>query len=248
MRTFVLLTLAASAALVPAAASAQAGPQPGVTWRQGSWHRIQRGHAIPPYWFGPQFHINNWRGYGFADPGDGRWVRYYDDAYLIDRGGRVLDTREGLDWDQYGERWEMRDGIPAYYGRNEYQPGDEDYAWAAQQPGGLGGESYAGGYGPYRGGGGYYTQPMIIDTIVTGNSVRTLINGELVDEVLLSGAAVASTAAPVRRPPRPSAMPPRPLPRRAAPPAPPVETVAPVAPPPPAAPPPRPVEPQTPGI
>ena len=34
--------------------------------------------------------INNWQIYGFADPGpDRRWVRYYDDAYLIDRDGRV---------------------------------------------------------------------------------------------------------------------------------------------------------------
>lgn len=96
--------------------------------------RLQRGFFVHPFWFGPQFHINNWQAYGFANPGeDRRWVRYYDDAYLIDRGGRVVDAREGLDWDQYGERWETEDGIPSYYGRNEFQPGDEDYAYVEEQ-------------------------------------------------------------------------------------------------------------------
>ena len=86
-------------------------------------HRLQRGFVIPPFWFGPQFHINNWQVYGFADPGaDGRWVRYYDDAYLIDRDGRVRDNRYGMDWDRYGEEWEVEDGIPAYRGRRDYRP------------------------------------------------------------------------------------------------------------------------------
>jgi hypothetical protein len=101
---------------------------------QGFPRRLTRGAFIHPFWFGPQFFISNWQGYGFADPGpDRRWVRYYDDAYLIDRGGRVVDAREGLDWDQYGERWETSDGVPSYYGRNEFQPGDEDYAWVEEQ-------------------------------------------------------------------------------------------------------------------
>lgn len=107
---------------------------------QGFPRRLVRGGFVHPFWFGPQFYIQNWQGYGFANPGaDQRWVRYYDDAYLIDRGGRVVDAREGLDWDQYGERWETRDGIPSYYGRNEFQPGDEDYAWVERQ----GAERYA---------------------------------------------------------------------------------------------------------
>ncbi len=107
---------------------------------RGFPHRLRRGGFIHPFWFGPQFYIQNWQGYGFADPGeDQRWVRYYDDAYLVDRGGRVVDSREGLDWDQYGERWETADGIPSYYGRNEYQPGAEDYAYVEEQ----GGERHA---------------------------------------------------------------------------------------------------------
>jgi hypothetical protein len=103
--------------------------------------RLTRGAFIHPFWFGPQFFIQNWQGYGFVDPGpDRRWVRYYDDAYLIDQGGRVVDMREGLDWDQYGERWEVEDGIPSYYGRNQYQPDDEDYAYVDRRRG----DAYAG--------------------------------------------------------------------------------------------------------
>ncbi len=98
--------------------------------------RLNRGFFIHPFWFGPQFHINNWQSYGFTAPGeDQRWVRYYDDAYLVDRGGRVVDTRYGLDWDEYGERWEEQDGIPAYYGSREWQPTDEDYAWVDEHGG-----------------------------------------------------------------------------------------------------------------
>lgn len=98
--------------------------------------RVHRGFNIHPYWFGQQFHINNWQNYGFYQPGpDQRWVRYYDDAYLVDRGGRVVDERYGLDWDEYGERWSEEDGVPSYYGSRDYRPGEEDYAWAEEHRG-----------------------------------------------------------------------------------------------------------------
>lgn len=168
MRTLSLLTLAAGAALVPAAALAQPAPRAGVHVQgpnvqmrhpgvrpgpgfrpgrhfrpgpgfrpgHGFQRRLHRGFVVPHFFFGPQFHVQNWQLYGFAQPGaDQRWVRYYDDAYLIDRGGRIVDTREGLDWDQYGERWEVEDGLPSYYGRNEYHPGEGDYAWAEEHRG-----------------------------------------------------------------------------------------------------------------
>lgn len=113
----------------------------------GFSRRIVRGGFIHPYWFGNQFQINNWQAYGFANPGDDqRWVRYYDDAYLIDRGGRVVDSREGLDWDQYGERWEVEGGVPSYYGSRDFTPGDEDYDYAESRRGDLD-EDYAEGRG-----------------------------------------------------------------------------------------------------
>jgi Ni/Co efflux regulator RcnB len=226
MRKFGLSLLAASIALIPTSVLAQGqrgGPPAGHTWRGGmpgpgfqgggqfrgggrfvhpgrnfQHRRLQRGFAINPFWFGSQFHINNWQAYGFANPGvDQRWVRYYDDAYLIDRGGRVVDTRYGLDWDQYGEEWGDDDGIPAYRGSRDYRPDADDYAWAEQQEGRGEGWDYS-GYGHERGhrgppvvmhgppvmhgpmpggaytqvyGGGYgygaYAYPIIIETTVT---------------------------------------------------------------------------------
>lgn len=182
MRTLSLSLLAASIAIIPSAAFAQPGPPPGHNWQSGNSNmvvrhggpraghpgrdfrhrRLQRGFVINPFWFGPQFHVNNWQMYGFADPGsDRRWVRYYDDAYMIDRGGRVLDTRYGMDWDQYGEEWDVDDGIPAYRGSRDWRPGDEDYAWVEGQSG-PDAQGYAGGrgHGGYAHGGGHPGGPM----------------------------------------------------------------------------------------
>ena len=63
----------------------------------------------PPLLVRPAILHQNWQGYGFADPGeDRRWVRYYDDAYLVDRGGRVVDCprgpRLGSIWRALGDR------------------------------------------------------------------------------------------------------------------------------------------------
>jgi Ni/Co efflux regulator RcnB len=157
MRKLSLLTLAASVAFptVALAQVAHPGPRPGHMVHQGGsgmtmhhrgrfmhpgpnfpHRRLHRGFVIHPFWFGPQFHIQNWQMYGFADPGrDRRWVRYYDDAYLVDDDGRVMDERYGLDWDEYGERWEMADGIPAYYGRGDYHPDDGDRDWVERHRG-----------------------------------------------------------------------------------------------------------------
>ena len=180
MKKIALFALAASAALIPAAASAQGrhggssvtvrhhgGGNVTVRHHGGGFRhpgrnfphrRLHRGFVVNPFWFGPQFHIQNWQMYGFeAPPRDHRWVRYYDDAYLIDRDGRVRDERYGLDWDEYGERWEMDDGIPSYYGRGDYRPDEEDYDWAERQGGGAYAEGWD--YGGYGAGGGYGPPP-----------------------------------------------------------------------------------------
>jgi hypothetical protein len=123
--------------------------------RYPHYRRIDRGFALPRNWWGPRFHIRNWNMYGFSQPMHGnRWVRYYDDALLIDHQGRVHDGRYGMDWDRYGDAWgHDESGIPAY-------PGDEDYAWEDE-------ERYAGGYErgyrhrqSYGHGGGYGQQPV----------------------------------------------------------------------------------------
>jgi Ni/Co efflux regulator RcnB len=99
--------------------------------RSHSWTRIDRGGFVPGFWAGPQFMIRDWNMYGFPQPFDGgRWIRYYDDALLVDRYGRVRDGRYGYDWSRYRDRWADRDGIPVYVGDGDYEPRDWDYEWA----------------------------------------------------------------------------------------------------------------------
>jgi Ni/Co efflux regulator RcnB len=96
------------------------GPGPAMGRRHVEYRHIQRGGVVPNRWWGPNVQVRNWRMYGFPQPfAGGRWIRYYDDALLIDGAGRVYDSRPGWDWDRYGERWSYGDdGVPFY--------GDED--------------------------------------------------------------------------------------------------------------------------
>jgi len=196
------------------------GPHPGRGFRHS---RMRRGFTINPFWFAPQFYIGNWQGYGFAEPGqDQRWVRYYDDAYLIDGGGRVLDERYGVDWDRYGEEWDDHDGIPGYRGgggfvgneyseehgeREEHHGGRGGHGYGPPPPGYGHGAAYGGGYYGY----GAYAYPIVIETITTSGGGYS---EEIVEEY------VEVRQRHRARRPRPRcvcAPPPRPAPRRPAP-------------------------------
>ncbi len=99
------------------------GQHPGRNWRH---QRLRRGGSIHSFWFSPQFYVGNWGAYGFYAPGeDQRWVRYYDDAYLIDGGGRVIDERYGVDWRSRGEDWADYDGVPGYRGEWAEEGGED---------------------------------------------------------------------------------------------------------------------------
>lgn len=75
-----------------------AGPMPG-------FPRIGRGGMLPPHFRTPQFFVQDWGAFGFPAPmPGGHWVRYYDDALLIDRDGRVMDSRHDWDWEGGGDR------------------------------------------------------------------------------------------------------------------------------------------------
>lgn len=238
MRKLSLSVLAASIALIPSGASAQTVVAPGYGPQMAPMmmpppnlpRRLERGWVVNPYWMGPQFTISNWQSYGFADPGAGRhWIRYYDDAYLVDQSGRVIDMRGGLDWDQYGEQWDVVNGIPAYRGSRAWQPGAQDYATAAA--GYQSGSYQAGGYSyqaqgatpvpapgapvygvappvqmQYYGAYGWYGPPVIIYQIggaaaAAGAAYSEEIIEEYVEQAQAQRRRPVRRARPVRRPP-----------------------------------------------
>lgn len=114
------------------------------------YRRVDRGFALPQRWWGPSYQVRNWGAYGLPQPmHGGRWVRYYDDALLVDPYGRVHDGRWGMSWDEYGDDWGYDEsGIPAYVGDGDYHPADRDYAWVEDHEGGYRDHGYAGGQHP----------------------------------------------------------------------------------------------------
>jgi Ni/Co efflux regulator RcnB len=68
----------------------------------GGWNayrRLHRGATLPGYWMGGDFRVPDYLSFGLAAPPQGySWVRYYDDAVLVDSGGRVWDSIDGLSW------------------------------------------------------------------------------------------------------------------------------------------------------
>ena len=67
------------------------------------FHRGSRffvGGFLPRYFLAPRYYVVNYPYYGLARPRHGyRWVRYYDDAYLVDERGHISDYRYGVSYD-----------------------------------------------------------------------------------------------------------------------------------------------------
>ncbi len=116
------------------------GPMVGGRWHAGTrapggwnaYRRPVRGWTLPSYWIGGGFWIDDWSSWGLSRPPYGYgWLRYYDDAVLADRNGRVWDSVSGVDW--YGGG-----GAATAYAGSGY---------AAAAAGGGGGGGYGRGYG-----------------------------------------------------------------------------------------------------
>jgi len=71
----------------------------------GGWAGYRRpvaGFVLPGYWLQPSYHIADYAYFGLPAPQPGYgWSRYYDDAVLTDRYGKVYESRVGYDWDRY---------------------------------------------------------------------------------------------------------------------------------------------------
>lgn len=164
------------------------------------WHRFGRGHVIPPQFRHRQFFVNNWHSFGWPAPmPGGQWIRYHDDALLIDRDGRVMDSRYGWDWDGPGGHRAYDDGgYDEGYGEDHAGYGDrydrdDDYGYDDRagdclcgpaghlpppppHPGYGHGYGYGSGYGSaygygYGSGYGYgYAGPVVVTETITTTS------------------------------------------------------------------------------
>jgi len=102
----------------------------------GGWNgyrRLHRGNALPSYWMGTGFRVPDYLSFGLAAPPQGySWVRYYDDAVLIDGRGQVWDSRDGISWgdgSSYSESYAYTDsyaGAGAAYAAPQIQPIEPD--------------------------------------------------------------------------------------------------------------------------
>ena len=65
----------------------------------GAYRRPSRGWTLPGYWMSSNFHLPDYYDFGLSAPPSGYfWVRYYDDAVLVDSYGRVRDSVSGIAW------------------------------------------------------------------------------------------------------------------------------------------------------
>lgn len=89
-----------------------------------SYRRPSRGWSLPGYWMNSDFRIHDFGNWGLQSPTRGYyWVRYYDDAVLVDSRGRVQDWRDGISWD---DDYAAYDNYGASYGAS----GSNSYAYS----------------------------------------------------------------------------------------------------------------------
>ena len=86
-------------------------------WRApGGWAAYRRpvyGYVLPRYWASSTYYIPSYSTYGLPVPPPGYgWSRYYDDAVMTDRYGRVYDHRSGIAWDRYEGGYDDVDDRP----------------------------------------------------------------------------------------------------------------------------------------
>lgn len=157
------------------------------------YRRPSFGFILPSYWVSPSYYIGNYSYYGLSRPSNGYgWSRYYDDAVLTDRYGRVHDTAN-VDWDRYDSYDDAYAGedYSSSYGYREEPLGARADGYDES------GRNYRGGRGGSRGngiagavvGGGF---GAIAGSAIAGRGNRT--EGAIIGGVLgaAAGGAVGS--------------------------------------------------------
>ena len=138
------------------------GPRYNGRWHHGyrapgGWGAYRRpfiGFALPSYWVNPAFYLSNYGSYGFSRPSVGYgWSRYYNDAVLTDRYGRVQDHVPNVQWDRYDryDNTEYGEDYSDSYGYRDDRRYDDRRAQGRDRDGGLGGAIVGGAVGAIAG-------------------------------------------------------------------------------------------------
>jgi hypothetical protein len=78
---------------------------------QDTYRQPNYGYMLPRHWVSASYFIPDYNLYRLPRPAAGfGWSRYYDDAVLTDRYGRVYDWRGNVDWSR-DPRQRRRDGV-----------------------------------------------------------------------------------------------------------------------------------------
>lgn len=129
----------------------------------GGWNaykRLQRGARLNHYWRSPDFWVTDFLSFGLAAPPHGyRWVRYYDDAILVDDAGTVWDSVIGVQWQHEGQGYAHR-----YSYVQAPPPGLLVHVQPVVPNGHVGAYPY--GYGGSGYATGWYVTPVITTTVV----------------------------------------------------------------------------------
>lgn len=199
-----------------------AGAQAPGGW--GAYRRMGRGHHLPSYWMGSGFRIPDYLSWGLAAPPAGYfWVRYYDDAVLVDDRGDVWDSVGGIGWadadawsdssGSYSNSYSYSSAGAGY--RQPIQPVDpndyyDGYSGGSVPPAGAigappaaqvqgyygSGQAYYGG-GSYQAGAAYYGAPVGTTVIIVPGATTTTTT--VTEEVIESTATTTYVRAAPRR-------------------------------------------------
>lgn len=104
-----------------------------------TYRRPSYGYMLPRQWVAAPYFISNYSHYRLPRPATGfGWSRYYDDAVLTDRYGRIYDWRSDVNW-RRDSRWASEDYSDSYGYRDEYRPRRSDGVAGAVIGGVVGG-------------------------------------------------------------------------------------------------------------
>lgn len=87
-----------------------------------AYRQPRYGYMLPRHWVSAPYFIPNYSLYRLPRPAAGfGWSRYYDDAVLTDRYGRVYDWRGNVNW-RRDPRWASEDYSDSYGYRDDPRP------------------------------------------------------------------------------------------------------------------------------